>query len=106
MEQNQYDQCFVRVERIIQILPRPFCFFAGFGACAGEGVCWTGEDVRWRRASYMTTAPATETLREATWPAMGMRRRWSQVFLTRSCSPAPSRPRTRQQSVDAKSKAV
>jgi hypothetical protein len=53
---------------------------------------------RWRRASYMTTAPATETLSEETLPAMGMRRRKSQVRLTRSWRPAPSRPRTRQMS--------
>ena len=79
--------------------PRPLRGFAGLGVRGAIGF------ERWRRASYMTTAPATETLREETLPAMGMRRRWSQVFLTRSWRPVPSLPRTRTQSV-LKSKAV
>ena len=49
--------------------PRPL---RGFGEAAGLTAAGV---LRWRMASYMTTAPATETLREETMPAMGMRSR-------------------------------
>ena len=47
---------------------------------------------RWRATSYITTAPATETFSEGTWPSMGMETRKSQRLRTRSCSPLPSAP--------------
>ena len=52
-----------------QTLPRPLRTLGFFGARGSGG------GRRWRMASYMTMAPATETLSEETWPAMGMRRR-------------------------------
>gem|GEM_PF-7107847 len=78
--------------------PRPLRDFGGLDSGGGGRVAPAMPERRWRMASYMTTAPATETLSELTLPAMGMRRRWSQVRLTRSCSPEPSLPRTRQTS--------
>src|SRR6185312_7590301 len=71
--------------------PKPLRGFAGLVGGAVFGVVIR----RWRAASYITTAPATETLSEETLPAMGMRSKWSQVRFTRSCSPEPSLPRTR-----------
>src|SRR5258708_6547206 len=68
--------------------PRPLRGFAG-GAFDSTGLR------RWRAASYMTMAPATDRLSEEHWPAMGIRRGRSQVFLPRAWRRAPSRPRPR-----------
>ena len=43
-------------------------------------------------ASNSTTAPATDTFKDAIAPAMGIRSRWSQVRRTRSCSPRAFAP--------------
>ena len=81
--QHDYEQCHLQSNQD----PKPFrgltAFTAGGCAVAGPIFC--------RSASYITTAPATDTFSDDTLPAIGIRSRWSQVFFTRSCSPAPSR---------------
>src|SRR6202012_824907 len=69
--------------------PKPFCSLRAFSTGA-----FSAEPRRWRAASKSTTAPAAETLSDDTLPAIGICSRWSQVFLTRSCRPSPSRPST------------
>src|SRR5713101_906286 len=54
---------------------------------------------RWRTISYITTPAATETFKEGTLPSMGMETRKSHLRRTRSCSPLPSAPRIRAQSM-------
>src|SRR6202021_1774886 len=67
--------------------PRPLCAVAADFRVVAES-CGCSAERRWRAASKSTTAPAAETLREATSPAMGIRSRRSQVRRTRSCRPA------------------
>src|SRR5271168_910251 len=52
-----------------------------------------------RTISYITTAPATDTFSEDTFPSIGIETRKSHFFLTRSCRPLPSAPRTSAQSM-------
>src|ERR1700683_2338793 len=54
---------------------------------------------RCRTISYITTAPATDTFSEGTFPSIGIETRKSHFFFTRSCSPLPSAPRTSAQSM-------
>src|SRR6185437_14889375 len=54
---------------------------------------------RWRATSYITTAPATDTLSEGTLPSIGIFTRKSHFFRICSCRPCPSAPSTRAQSI-------
>ena len=60
--------------------PKPLRGFCCLDSVATGTAPWR----RWRIASYITTAPATDTFNELTFPAMGMRSRKSQVRLIRS----------------------
>ena len=54
---------------------------------------------RCRTISYKTTAAATETLSDGTLPSIGIETRKSHFRFTRSCSPLPSPPSTKAQSI-------
>src|SRR5580658_7185762 len=62
--------------------------------------CWDATRARrCRTISYSTTAAATETFSDGTFPSIGIETRKSHFRFTRSCRPLPSPPRTRAQSM-------
>ena len=71
--------------------------FFGISIAHGRLLAWVREDyppIRWRTASYSSTAAAAEAFRELILPNMGMETVKSQVSVTRRPMPSPSLPMT------------
>src|ERR1700722_10250169 len=81
-----------KTQKQLHFLPEDACLF-----CAPP--CAATLLRRCRTISYITTAPATETFSDGTFPSIGIETRKSHFLFTRSCSPLPSAPRTRAQSM-------